>query len=79
MTPPYIQTIKKTLLFLKKTGLLWIPLALLLYLILFLLSPEILLKLQKKYQQNFVFFTPAEPLLALLKFSFTLFIVITFL
>ncbi|MFN3921803.1 MAG: twin-arginine translocase subunit TatC [Caldimicrobium sp.] len=73
-----IISTKKAFIFLKKTGLFILPLALILYLILFFLSPEILLYLQKKYQQKLVFFTPTEPILSLLKFSFTLFILFTF-
>lgn len=76
--PTLIKSIKKVFIFLKKTGLFLFPLLFVLYLTLFLLSPEILLYLQKKYQQKFVFFSPSEPLLALLKFSLTLFILLTF-
>ncbi len=73
-----IRALKRGFFFLRKKGLLLLPLALAVFLSLFWLSPELLLYLQKRFQQKFVFFTPTEPLLALLKFTFTLFIIITF-
>lgn len=73
-----IKTLKLGYLFLKKRGLIFIPIALLLYLFLFFLSPHLLLYLQNKFHQKFVFFSPSEPILALLRFSLTLFILICF-
>jgi len=73
-----IKVLKGGLLLFKKRGLFILPLALLLYLTLFFLSPQILFHLEKKFQQNFVFFTIGEPILSLLRFSLTLFIILVF-
>ncbi|MFN4196700.1 MAG: twin-arginine translocase subunit TatC [Caldimicrobium sp.] len=79
MPSPYlIKALKKGLLFLRKTRLIFIPIALLLYLFLFFLSPDLLLYLEHRFQQKFVFFSPSEPILALLRFSLTLFFLISF-
>ncbi|MFN3568037.1 MAG: twin-arginine translocase subunit TatC [Caldimicrobium sp.] len=75
---PLIKALKRGLLFLKKTGPIFIPIALLLYLFLFFLSPNLLLHLEQRFQQKFVFFSPSEPILALLRFSLTLFFLIFF-
>ncbi|MGC8871565.1 MAG: twin-arginine translocase subunit TatC [Caldimicrobium sp.] len=62
----------------KKKGIYILPFSLLTYLAIFFYSPQILLYLEKQFQQKFVFFTVSEPILSLLRFSFTIFFIITF-
>lgn len=73
-----IKALRLLVSFFKKKGLFILPLAALLYLLIFWYAPDILAYLEEKYHQRFVFFTLAEPLVSLLKFSFTLFIILLF-
>lgn len=73
-----LKLFKGSLFFFKKRGFYILPLALVLYLTIFWYSPQILNYLQIKYQQKFVFFSITEPLISLLKFSFTLFFIMLF-
>ncbi len=72
------RTLKFLLLLFKKKGFYILPPSLFLYIAIFFYSPQILLHLEKKFQQNFVFFSVSEPLLALLRFSFCLFLILVF-
>lgn len=76
--PLIVKTLKLLLNLFKRKGFIILPLAGLLYLAIFWYAPEILAYLEKKYQQKFVFFTITEPLVSILKFSLTLFIIFIF-
>ncbi len=76
-TSPLIKVLKNILLFLKKRLLFLFPFFFL-YIFLFWFSPDILLYLQKYFHLKLGFYSISEPLLSLLKFSFTLFIILTF-
>ncbi|BAU22602.1 preprotein translocase subunit TatC [Caldimicrobium thiodismutans] len=73
-----VKSLKLLLNFFKRKGFIILPLAGVLYLTIFWYAPDILAYLEKKYQQKFVFFTITEPLISLLKFSLTLFIILLF-
>lgn len=74
----FVKALKSVLFFLKKKGFYIIPPSLILYMAIFFYSPQILLHLEKTFQQNFVFFTISEPLLSLLRFSFCIFLILFF-
>lgn len=73
-----LTLIRGILLFFRTKGLYIIPLTAIIYLIIFWFSPELLNYLQQRFGQKFVFFTVTEPVISLLKFSFTLLIIILY-
>ncbi|MCX7873740.1 MAG: twin-arginine translocase subunit TatC [Caldimicrobium sp.] len=74
----WVKTLKKFIILLKSKGLYILPLALVSYLLIFWFTPDILQYLQQRFNQKFVFFGITEPIIAVLKFSLTLFIIIFF-
>lgn len=74
----FVKALKSIFLLFKKKGFYILPPSLILYIAIFFYSPQILLHLEKKFQQNFVFFTVSEPLLSLLRFSFCIFLILVF-
>ncbi|MCX7612634.1 MAG: twin-arginine translocase subunit TatC [Caldimicrobium sp.] len=74
----FIKALKRFILVFKSKGLYILPISLILYILIFWYTPQILNYLQQKFQQKFVFFGISEPILAVLKFSFTIFLVIIF-